>query len=111
MNCRTARATLESARRMRQDPHTKLRRQRILRYALALFILAFLPATAKANETRAPERADIGVSEHLGAALPLEVPFVDHQGHAARCQPISEMSEVVWPSMRRTSPPATSAKV
>jgi protein SCO1/2 len=53
-----------------------------LRYALALFILAFLPATAKANETRAPERADIGVSEHLGAALPLEVPFVDHQGHA-----------------------------
>ncbi len=30
----------------------------------------------------APERADVGVTEHLGAALPLDVPFVDHHGRA-----------------------------
>jgi protein SCO1 len=38
------------------------------------------PRMANANESRAPERDDIGVTEHLGAALPLDVPFVDHHG-------------------------------
>jgi protein SCO1/2 len=38
--------------------------------------------TANADETRAPERSDIGITEHLGATLPLDVPFVDHHGHA-----------------------------
>ncbi len=72
---------------MRQAPNSKLRRWRIfnsrLRYALACAWLALLAAIpARADETRAPERSDIGVTEHLGAALPLDVPFVDHHGHA-----------------------------
>jgi protein SCO1/2 len=72
---------------MRQDPHTKVRWRRTfnsrLRYAIVLCLVALLPMAARrgsADETHAPERDDIGVTERLGAALPLEVPFVDHHG-------------------------------
>jgi protein SCO1/2 len=71
---------------MRQDLHTKVRGLRLgvyrLRYALAVCLLVSLPRTGSADETRAPERADVGVTEHLGATLPLDVAFLDHHGHA-----------------------------
>jgi len=32
------------------------------------------------ERSSAPERSDVGVTEHLGDALPLDAPFVDHNG-------------------------------
>jgi len=36
--------------------------------------------TANADESHAPERDDVGVTEHLGDSLPLDASFLDHQG-------------------------------
>ena len=54
-------------------------RCRLAIFALTLMV-ALSPRAARADETRAPERSDVGVTEHLGASLPLDAPFLDHHG-------------------------------
>jgi protein SCO1/2 len=51
-----------------------------LRCTLVLCLLALLPTKTRADETRAPERDDVGVTEHLGDPLPLDVRFLDQHG-------------------------------
>jgi protein SCO1 len=47
---------------------------------LLLLLCALAPATAMAEGGAARERADVGVTEHLGDGLPLDAAFVDHNG-------------------------------
>src|SRR5580692_4649322 len=47
---------------------------------LACFSLLAQVARGDVERSSAPERSDVGVTEHLGDALPLDAPFVDHNG-------------------------------
>jgi protein SCO1/2 len=51
-------------------------------WILALVCFSLLAGVARADGQRssAPEKSDVGVTEHLGDALPLDASFVDHNG-------------------------------
>jgi protein SCO1 len=52
--------------------------------ALALLVLLAPIARADAESSSAPEKPNVGVTEHLGESLPLDAPFVDHNGRDVR---------------------------
>jgi protein SCO1 len=47
---------------------------------ILLVMCGVAATTAKAEISAAPERPDVGVTEHLGEGLPLDTAFVDHNG-------------------------------
>jgi protein SCO1 len=51
-------------------------------WIVALLCFGLLAQVARADGERssAPEKSDVGVTEHLGDSLPVDVSFVDHEG-------------------------------